>query len=157
LLRVPRGGYLAGGHEGFSFLPGIDHRADHALRAGVEHLADDAGLVPRHAHHRCHRVRLHRLKALHHRQVVLDAVLQIDGDAVKAALRHHLGREARRDRQPAVDDGFALIPDGLDLVRHFLPRSLQLAADVASPSHCLGRKSNGPATFTPPPDARPDC
>src|SRR4029078_1776986 len=28
---------------------GVDHRADHAIGAAVEHLADDAGLVPRHA------------------------------------------------------------------------------------------------------------
>src|SRR5215216_2133244 len=36
------------------FLRGVDHRTDHAIGAAVEHLADDAGLVPGHADHRGH-------------------------------------------------------------------------------------------------------
>jgi hypothetical protein len=73
---------------------GVDQRTDHTPGAGIEHLADHAGLVPGHAHQRRDRAFVHRLKALHHRLVVLHAVLHVDGDAVETALRHHLGREA---------------------------------------------------------------
>ena len=87
---------------------GVDHRADHAIGAGVQHLADDAGLIPGHPHHRRHRMRLHRLETVHHGLVVLHAVLHVDGDAVEAALRDDLGGKTRRDRQPGVDHGLAI-------------------------------------------------
>ena len=101
---------------------GVHHRADHAISATVQHLADDARLVPRHPHHRRHRMRLHRLEAGDHRLIVLHAVLDIDGDAVEPALRHHLGREPRRNRQPAIDHDFAVGPELFDFVCHVVPR-----------------------------------
>ena len=81
----------------------VDHRADHAPGAGIEHLADDARLVPRHPHHRGDGVAIHRLVALDQRQIVLHAVLHIDGDAVEAALRHYLRRKASRNGKPRVN------------------------------------------------------
>src|ERR1700738_5105328 len=62
------------GNKIFRFLFGIDHRADYAIRAAVQHLADDARLIPRHAHHRRYGMGLHCLEALHHGLVVLNAV-----------------------------------------------------------------------------------
>src|SRR5258705_1711025 len=81
------------GDEVFRLLLGVDHRTDHAIGAAIEHLADDARLIPRHPHHRCYRMAVHRLEALHHRLVVLHAVLHVDSDAVEPALRNHLGRK----------------------------------------------------------------
>ncbi len=109
--------------ELLGFLLRVDHRADHAIGAAVQHLADDAGLVPGHAHHRRHRMAVHGLKALHHGEVILHAVLHVDGDAIEAALRDHLGRKARRNREPGVHDRLARSPDLLHVVRHlvFLP------------------------------------
>src|SRR5882757_4033535 len=86
---------------------GVDHGTDHAPGAAVQNLADDAGLVPRHAHQRRHRMFVHRLEAADHRMVVLHAMLHVDRDAVPAALRHGLGREAAGDRKPGVDAGLA--------------------------------------------------
>src|SRR5258708_9353062 len=111
---------FAVGDEVFRLLLGVDHRADHAIGAAVQHFADDAGLVPRHAHHRSHRMAVHRLKALHHRLIILHAVLHVDGDAVEPALRDHLGGKPRRDRKPSVHHRLARSPYLLDLVRHFL-------------------------------------
>src|SRR5205085_7203274 len=105
--------------EVFGFLRGIDHRADHAIGAAVEHLADDARLVPRHADHRRHRMAVHCLETLHHRLIILHAMLHVDGDAVEAALRDHLGGKARGDSQPSVDDRFTRGPDFLDVVSHW--------------------------------------
>src|SRR5258708_10804290 len=110
---------FAVGDEVLGFLPGVDHRADHAVGAAIEHLADDAGLVPGDADHRRHRMPVHRLEALHHRMVVLHAVLHVDGDAVEPALRDHLGRKPRWNRQPGVHHGLARSPDFLDVVCHW--------------------------------------
>src|SRR5712671_1159844 len=93
---------FAVGDEVSCFLRRVDHRADHAVGAAVEHLADDARLVPGHADHRRHRMAVHRLKTLYHREIVLHAVLHVDSDAVKTALRDHLGGKPRWDRQPGV-------------------------------------------------------
>src|SRR6185437_13346323 len=82
------------GNQVFSFLPGVDHRADHAIGAAVQHLADDAGLIPGNPYHRRHRMAVHGLKALHHRLVILHAVLHVHGHAVEAALRDDLGGES---------------------------------------------------------------
>src|SRR3984893_10731579 len=79
---------------------GVDHGTDHAPGAAVQNLADDAGLVPRHAHQRRHRMLVHCLEAADHRMVVLHAMLHVDGYAVPAALRHGLGPEAAGDREP---------------------------------------------------------
>ena len=110
----------AGAGQGLRLLRGVHHRADHTPRAAVEHLADDPRLVPRHAHQRRHRMGVHRLKALHHRQVVLHAVLHIHGDAVEAALGHDLRGKPRRDRQPPIDAGLARRQACFELV-HGLP------------------------------------
>src|ERR1700682_2586242 len=104
------------GDEVFRLLLGVDHRTDHAIGAAVEYLADDARLVPGHAHHRRHRMTVHRLKALHHRLVILHAVLHVDGDAVEAALRDHLGGKSRRDRKPGVHHRLARSPYFFDVV-----------------------------------------
>src|SRR6266404_9364165 len=104
------------GNEVPRFLRSIDHRADHAIGAAVEHLADDAGLVPGHADHRRDGVAVHRLEALHHGQIVLHAVLHVDGDAVEAALRDHLGGKSRRNRKPGVHHGLARGPYFFDIV-----------------------------------------
>jgi len=61
---------------------------------------------------------LHGLETLHHRLVILHAMLNVDGDAVEAALRHHLGGKARWDREPGIDRRFALGPDLFDFIRH---------------------------------------
>jgi len=82
---------LAIGDEVFGFLLGVDHRTDHAISTTIQHLADHARLVPGHADHRRHRMRLHRLETLHHRLVILHAMLHVDGDAVEPALRDHFG------------------------------------------------------------------
>ena len=74
----------------------------------------------------------HGLEALHHRLVVLHAVLHIDGDAVPAALRHHFGREAGRDGEPAIDGGLARFQSLLELVRHRASPDLQMAATLGS-------------------------
>src|SRR5580692_2337633 len=107
---------FAVGDEVLGFFLGIDHRADHAIGAAIEHLADDAGLVPGHADHRRHRMAVHGLKALHHRLVVLHAVLDVDGDAVEPALRDHLGGKAARYREPGVHHHLAGGPYCLDVV-----------------------------------------
>jgi hypothetical protein len=99
-------------------VPGVDHRADHAIGAAIEHLADDAGLIPRHPHHRRHRMAMHRLEALHHRLIFLHAVLHVDGDAVETALRDHFGRKAGRNRKPGVHHYFAGRPYFLDFIGH---------------------------------------
>src|SRR4051812_48606170 len=104
------------GDEIPGFLRRVDHRADHAIGAAIQHLADDAGLVPGHAHHRRHRVSAHRLEALHHREIILHTVLYVDGDAVEATLRDDFGGEAGGNREPRVDHRLALRPDLLDLV-----------------------------------------
>src|SRR6478752_5192658 len=104
------------GDELFRLLIGVDHRTDHAIGAAVEYLADDARLVPGHADHRRYRMTVHRLEALHHRQVVLHAVLHIDGDAVEAALRDHLGGKPGRNRKPGVHHGLARGPYFFDIV-----------------------------------------
>src|ERR1700722_180312 len=84
---------FAVGDEVFALLPGVDHRTDDAVGAAVQHLADDAGLVPGHPHHRRHRMAVHGLETLHHREIILHAMLHVDGNAVEAALRNHLGRK----------------------------------------------------------------
>ena len=61
---------------------------------------------------------VHRLEAADHREVVLHAVLHVDGDAVPAALRHGLGGEAIGDRQPSIDAGLAGLQPLLQHVRH---------------------------------------
>src|SRR5918995_898060 len=96
------------GDQRLGFGDVVHHRADHAPGAAVQDLADDAGLVPWHAHQRCHRMLVHRLEAGDHRMIVLHAVLHVEGDAVPAALRHGLGREAAGDGEPCVDAGLAL-------------------------------------------------
>ena len=53
-----------------------------------------------------------------HGHVVLDAVLQVDGDAVPAGLGHGFGGEAVGDGEPAVDGGAAFGPGLFDLVGH---------------------------------------
>src|SRR5258708_5454467 len=104
------------GDEVFGFFLGVDHRADHAIGAAVQHLADDAGFVPGAADHRLHWMGVHRLKALHHRQVILHAVLHVDGDAVEPALRDLLGRKTRWNRESGVHHGLARSPDFLDVI-----------------------------------------
>src|SRR5216684_1206121 len=106
------------GDEVFRLLPGVDHRTDHAIGAAIEHLADDARFIPGYADHRCYRMTVHRLEALYHRLVVLHAVLHIDGDAVEAALRDHLGGKPRRNRKPGVHHRLARCPYFLDVVCH---------------------------------------
>ena len=106
------------GDQCLGFGLGVHHRADHAPGAAVQHLADDARLIPRHAHQRRDRVRLHRLEALHHGLVVLHAVLHVHGHAVPAALRHHLGGEAGGNGEPAVDAGLAGREARLEFVGH---------------------------------------
>src|SRR5262249_7431570 len=105
------------GDEGLGFLRSVDHRADHAVGAAIEHPAHDARLGPPHPDHRRHRMLVHGLEALDYREVVLHAVLHVDGDAVEAALRDHLGGEAGRDREPRVHHGLAGGPYFLDVVR----------------------------------------
>jgi hypothetical protein len=117
LLREPS----AGGDQRLRLLDRVHHRADHAVGAAVQHLADDPRLVPGHAHHRQHRVRLHGLEARDHGEVVLHPMLEVHGHAVPAGLRHDLGGEAVRDGEPAVDGGLVLLPALLELVRHLLP------------------------------------
>ena len=55
------------------------------------------------------RMLVHRLEALDHRLVVLDAMLHVDRDAVPAALCHDLGREAAWDGQPGIDAGLSCL------------------------------------------------
>src|SRR3984957_8837289 len=105
--------------QGFRLFLGVDHRANHAIGAAVEHLADDTGLVPGHADHRGHRVAVHRLEALHHRLIVLHAMLHVDGDAVEAALRDHLGGKPGWNRKPGVHHGLARGPNLLHVVCHW--------------------------------------
>src|SRR5882724_10910034 len=110
---------FAVGNEVFRLLLGVDHRADHAIGAAIEYLADDAGLIPGHADHRRHRMAVHRLEALHHRLVILHAVLHVDSDAVEPALRHHFRRKSRWDRKPGVHHGLARGPYFLDVICHW--------------------------------------
>ena len=55
-------------------------------------------------------MRVHCLEASDHGEIVLNPVLQVDGDAIPATLRHHLGREGRGDRQPPIYSRFAFFP-----------------------------------------------
>ena len=43
-------------------------------------------------------------------------MLQVDRERVPALLRHRLGREAVRDREPAVDGGAARVPESTKFV-----------------------------------------
>ena len=61
--------------------------------------------------------------------LILNAVLNIDGDAVPAALRHDFGREAARNGQPGVDAGLARIEAPLQHVHRHISVSFQSCSD----------------------------
>ena len=88
----------------------VHHRDDHPARAGVEGLADDAGLVPRHPYQRRDGRRRHGLQHRDHLLVVDDAVLHVDAHPVETGVRHDLGREPTRDREPGAERGPILGP-----------------------------------------------
>src|SRR5450631_876554 len=150
------------GNQALRLLLGVDHRADHAIGAAVEHLADDAGFVPGHPHHRRHRMAVHRLKTLHHRQVILHAVLHVDGDAVEPALRNHFGGKSGGYREPGVHHGFARGPYFLDVICHWSRFPLRcvvsveftgMAAAISSrPAGCSprSRRLRGRCSLSPP-------
>src|SRR5215212_7588712 len=100
-----------GPDEGFGFLAGIDHRADHCVATSVEHTHDEAGIVPRHPDHG-HGIR--RRDSLEHRHeafIIHGPMLHIYGQAVPSRLCHYLGRERARHVQPPVHSGLTLTPD----------------------------------------------
>ena len=106
------------GDEVFRFLRRVDHRADHAIGAAVEHLADDAGLVPGHAHHRRHRMLVHRLEALHHGEIVLHAVLHVS--TVTLSKPHCATISAEKPEgiaSHALTTALPRLPDLFDFVR----------------------------------------
>ena len=95
-------------HRGGEFLglgAVVDHRADDAVGAGVERLLDVRRVVPRHAHQRRRVGGRDRLQHRYHHRVVDHAVLHVDHQRVPAHMGHDLGREARRQPEPAVDHG----------------------------------------------------
>ena len=90
-------------HQRLGLRAAVDHRADDPVRAGVEQLEGEDRLVVRHAHHwHCRRGR-DRLQHGHGGLEVDRPVLKVDGDALEALMRHHLGRIGVGDRQPAVE------------------------------------------------------
>ena len=87
------GRVAAGRHQTFGLGAVVDHRADHAVGAGIQHLAEDAGLQPGHAHDRDRRRRRDALEHGHGHLVVDHAVLHVDRHGVPALMGHGLGRE----------------------------------------------------------------
>ena len=90
-------------HDRLRLLPRVDHRDDDAVGAGVEHLADDAGLVPRHARDRRAAAQLDRLDHRRRLGVVVDPVLEVDADVVDRLARRDLRRHEARQRQPEAE------------------------------------------------------
>ena len=88
----------------------VDHRADDAVGAGVERLLDMGRVVPRHPHQRHRLGGRDALQHRHHHLVVDHAVLHVDDQRIPAGMGHDLGRKARRDAEPAIDDGLARLP-----------------------------------------------
>ena len=88
------------GDGGGGLLGAVDHRHDDALGAGVEHLADDAGLVPRHPGDRPRSAGDDRLEHPDGVAVVERAVLQVDADVVETGAGGRLGGDDRRQREP---------------------------------------------------------
>src|ERR1035437_6943241 len=128
-------------YQGPGFGLRVDHRADHAPGAAVQNLADDAGLVPGNPHQWRDRVPVHRLEALHHRLIVLHAVLDVDGHAVPAALRHYLGREAGRDGEPGVHASLARFQTRLEFVHHVFLGLVNTGVSAGLPAKCARRLS----------------
>src|SRR5215208_6457119 len=81
----------AGPHEGFGFLAGVDHRADHSVATSVEHTHDEARIVPRHPNDG-HGIS--RGDSLEHRDetsIIHGPMLHVDSQAVPSQVRHYLG------------------------------------------------------------------
>jgi len=105
-------------HQGAGFFGRIHHGADHAIGAGIQHLADDARFIPRHAHHGGYGVGLHALKARHAGKVILHAMLHIHRQAIPARLGEHFRRKGIGDGKPPIGHGLAGLPHLFDLIRH---------------------------------------
>ena len=126
----------AGADEFLCFGAVVDHRADDAVGAGVERLLDVGRVVPRDAHQRHRAGGRDALQHRHHDRVVDHAVLHVDDQRIPAGMGHNLGREARRNPQPAIDDGPALRPD--------LPHSVRARHLTL---HCAALSSPDPASY----------
>src|SRR5580698_5213889 len=67
-------------------------------------------VVPRHPHERRRVGGRDALQHVHHHLVIDHAVLHVDDQRVPAGIGHDLGREARRDAEPRIDDGLSRRP-----------------------------------------------
>src|SRR5919112_482056 len=110
------GRVAAGPDESIRFLAGVDHGADHRVAPRVEHAHDEAGIVPQNPDDGHGIRRGDGLQHGHEALVVHGPVLHVDGEAVPARVRHHLGGERDRNVQPPVHHGSALPPDTLQTI-----------------------------------------
>src|SRR2546421_8625892 len=102
----------------------VDHRHDHALRAGVEGLHDVGRLIPGHPHEGRRPGGGEGLEHGQHLVVTDHAVLRVDADPVIAGAAHQLGRERAGDDAPAADRRLATVPELAE--RHRLSRAPNL-------------------------------
>ena len=146
---VALGRVAAGADEALGLFGRVDHRADDAVAAGIEHLHDDPGLVPGHPGERRDGAARDRLEQRQRDIVAERPVLQVDGQAVPALRRHDLGGKAVRQLQPAVDRGAALAPD---LPQPIGPHGTSPAGDDAGASLAQERRlRKGRASLAPGP------
>ena len=124
------------GHQPLGVGPGVDHRADDAERPGVEQLHDDAGLQPRHPRHRGRVARRQRLEHGERRLVVVQAVLEVDGDGVESGLAGHFGDDRVGGGEPTVDGAPAVVPG-----------VAQLGLQGDAPRRVGGEPTKGAATY----------
>ena len=135
---VALGRVTASAHQGLGFLAGIDHRANHAVGAGVQELHDDAVLEPRDPRHRHCFGRRNRLKHGDRGLVIDQPVLQVDRQRVPSLMGHGFRRNAAGYGEPAVDDGPAPAPDGpYPVLPHVLPLIVCAARSSGRGIHLL--------------------
>src|SRR3954452_11259768 len=104
------GRITAGTDDRLSLGHAVEHRHDDSLDTGIEHLADDARLVPRHAADRGAAAQHHRLGHGDGGLVVVYAVLVVDAHVVESNPSRRLRADDRRDRQPHTEGVAALTP-----------------------------------------------
>ena len=96
----------------------VHHRRHDAHGAGIQHAANDAGLVPRHPHDRGDAGQIDGADHFHRRFIAHAAVLHVDQRPIKAGLGEDLGGQAAGQHAPGAQRQLITLPALLERFNH---------------------------------------